>query len=218
MRIVILGAPGAGKGTQSDYITENLKITHISTGALFRSNIKEQTELGKKVQAIISRGELVSDDIVIEMVMQRIAQDDCRRGYILDGFPRTLAQAKALTEALKEKGEAIDCAITVNVPDESIIDRMSTRVVCPKCEAQYNTKSNPPKVSGICDRCGEKLVSRADDNPETVKKRLDIYHADTEPIIEYYRSEGVLADIDGTKAPLEVFKEILEALVHYGNN
>lgn len=218
MRIIMLGAPGSGKGTQSVYITEQFGILQISSGALFRQNIKDQTELGKKVQAIIEKGELVPDEIVIEMVMERILRKDCEKGCILDGFPRTTAQAKALGESLAKVGQKIDCAVSLSVPDEAIKERMRTRIVCPKCEAQYNTVTNPPAVPGICDRCGAALTGRADDNEETVSKRLEIYHRETEPIIDFYKKEGILLEIDGTKNPDEVSEDIRKALAQYGNN
>ena len=214
----MLGAPGAGKGTQSNYFAERFGIPHISSGSLFRQNIKDETELGKKVKEIIANGELVPDQVVIEMVMERILQRDCQKGYILDGFPRTYAQAKALKHCLAKFGEEIDYAISLAVPDETIKKRMTTRIVCPVCDAQYNTLTNPPIIAGICDKCGAALAERADDDEETVSKRLEIFHSETEPIRDYYKRKGILIEIDGTLHPYDVYKEIVKALVHYGNN
>ena len=212
MRVVMLGAPGAGKGTQSDLAAEKYGIPHISSGALFRKNIGEGTELGKKVKDIIEKGQLVPDSIVIDMILDRISADDCQKGFILDGFPRTVAQAEALQESLKKAGKPLSGAINLFVPDEVIKSRMTTRVVCPKCEAQYNTISNPPKMKGICDRCGSELVGRADDNEETVSNRLSVYHRETEPIIDYYKANGILIEVDGTVTPDEVYAQLVKVM------
>ncbi|MDO4488498.1 MAG: adenylate kinase [Eubacteriales bacterium] len=218
MRLIMLGAPGAGKGTQSTFFAERLNIPHISSGHLFRKNITEKTELGKEVQEIISRGELVPDRIVIAMMMERILQRDCGRGYILDGFPRTYEQATALKHALLEYGEQIDHALSLEVPDELIKKRMPSRLVCPDCDTSYSALNNPPLVPGVCDRCGAQLVTRADDNEETVSKRLETFHNETEPLKDYYRRKGILIEVDGTKNPDEVYKDIVRALVHHGNH
>jgi len=218
MRIIMLGAPGAGKGTQSKFFAERLDIPHISSGALFRKHIQEGTELGKQVKEIIDKGELVPDHIVIEMMMERILQRDCQRGYILDGFPRTYEQATALKHALLSFGEKIDHAIYIKVPDEQIKSRMETRLVCPDCETPYNTVTNPPLIPGVCDNCGALLVERSDDTLDTVEKRLETFHKETEPIRDYYKRKGLLREIDGTKSPDEVYKDIVKALVHYGND
>ena len=214
----MLGAPGAGKGTQSTYFAERLNIPHISSGALFRKNIAEETELGKEVKEIISKGELVPDRIVIEMMMERILQRDCQRGYILDGFPRTYEQATALKHALLEFGEEIDHALSLEVPDEHIKMRMPRRLVCPQCDTPYSLHISPPLVPGVCDRCGAQLVQRSDDNEETVNKRLETFHNETEPIKDYYRRKGLLIEVDGTKDPDEVYRDIVRALVHHGNH
>lgn len=218
MRIIMLGAPGAGKGTQSTFFAERLSIPHISSGALFRKHIAEGTQIGKEVKEIIEKGELVPDYIVIEMMMERILQRDCQRGYILDGFPRTYEQASALEHSLRDFGEKIDYAIDLVVPDEGIRKRMPTRMVCPKCDTPFNTLTNPPKVPGICDHCSTILIERSDDTEETVNRRLETFHRETEPIKDFYRRNGRLLEIDGTKHPDEVYKDIVRALVHYGND
>lgn len=214
----MLGAPGAGKGTQSTFFAERLNIPHISSGAIFRKHIQDQDEIGKEVKDIIERGELVPDRIVIEMIMERILQRDCQRGYILDGFPRTYQQATALKHALLEFGEEIDHAVYLHVPDENIKKRMPNRLVCPKCDTPYNIMSNPPLVPGVCDRCGAILQERSDDTEETVQKRLETFHSETEPIKDYYRRKGLIIEVDGTKDPDEVYKDIVKALVHHGNH
>ena len=212
MKIIMLGAPGAGKGTQAAKIAAHYDIPHISTGDIFRANIKQGTELGKKAKAYMDAGALVPDELVVDLVVDRIGQDDCAKGYILDGFPRTIPQAESLTEALMAKNEAIDCAIDVEVPDENIINRMSGRRYCPGCGATYHIVSIPPKKEGICDNCGAELILRDDDKAETVKKRLEVYHDQTQPLIEYYQGQGKLRAVDGTIPMEEVFEAILHAL------
>ena len=212
MRIVMLGAPGAGKGTQADRISEKYRIPHISTGDIFRSNIKAGTDLGKKAKEYMDQGLLVPDEITIGMLLDRIGGEDCREGYILDGFPRTIPQAESLTDALAKRGEKIDFAINIDVPDEAIIGRMSGSRACLKCGATYHIVSMPPKKEGICDRCGEKLVIRDDDKPETVQKRLKVYHEQTQPLIEYYEKQGVLRTVDGTQPLERVFADITALL------
>ena len=199
MKIVMLGAPGAGKGTQADKIAEKYNIPHISTGDIFRSNIKAGTELGKKAKSFIDQGLLVPDEVTIGMLLDRIHEADCENGYILDGFPRTIPQAESLTAALKENGEAIDFALDVEVPDANIVNRMAGRRACLKCGATYHTEFAAPKKEGICDKCGSELVLRDDDKPETVQKRLEVYHEQTHPLIDYYKKKGVLHAIDGMK-------------------
>ncbi len=212
MKIIMLGAPGAGKGTQAKRIAEKYGIPHISTGDIFRANIKNGTPLGQKAKSYMDQGLLVPDELTCDLVVDRIGQADCENGYILDGFPRTIPQAEALTKALAGQGTAIDFAINVDVPDERIIDRMSGRRACLGCGATYHTVFNPPKKEGICDVCGEKLVLRDDDRPETVQKRLDVYHAQTQPLIAYYEQAGVLRTIDGTLEMDEVFAAIVTVL------
>jgi len=212
MKIIMLGAPGAGKGTQAKRIAEKYQIPHISTGDIFRSNIKEGTELGMKAKTFMDQGMLVPDEITIGMLMDRIQKDDCSKGYILDGFPRTIPQADSLTEALKERGDSIDYAVNVDVPDENIIRRMSGRRACLNCGATYHIVYNPPKKEGICDICGSNLVLRDDDKPETVEKRLHVYHEQTQPLIDYYQKAGTLAEVDGTQDMDKVFEDIVAVL------
>ena len=212
MKIVMLGAPGAGKGTQADKIAEKYNIPHISTGDIFRSNIKAGTELGKKAKSFIDQGLLVPDEVTIGMLLDRIHEADCENGYILDGFPRTIPQAESLTAALEENGEAIDFALDVEVPDANIVNRMAGRRACLKCGATYHTEFAAPKKEGICDKCGSELVLRVDDKPETVQKRLEVYHEQTHPLIDYYKKKGVLHAIDGTLSMETVFKNIVDIL------
>lgn len=212
MKIIMLGAPGAGKGTQAKKIAEKYQIPHVSTGDIFRSNIKEGTELGMKAKGYIDQGGLVPDELTIGMLMDRIQKEDCKNGYVLDGFPRTIPQAESLTNALLERGQKIDSAINVDVPDENIIKRMSGRRACLSCGATYHIVHNPSKNEGICDVCGEKLVLRDDDKPETVKKRLTVYHDQTKPLIDYYKKAGVLTSVDGTQDMNLVFDDITAVL------
>lgn len=208
MKIVMLGAPGAGKGTQAKMIAAEYGIPHISTGDIFRANIKEGTELGVKAKAYMDQGLLVPDSLTLELIMDRFTKDDCANGYVLDGFPRTIAQAEALTASLKEQGDALDYAIDVDVPDESIVNRMSGRRACIACGGTYHIVFNPPKKEGICDLCGGELTIRKDDVPETVQKRLNVYHEQTQPLIDYYNGEGILRTVDGTQEVAEVFENI----------
>ena len=212
MKIIMLGAPGAGKGTQAKKIAEKYQIPHISTGDIFRANIKGGTELGMKAKTFMDQGMLVPDEITIGMLMDRIGQEDCINGYVLDGFPRTIPQAESLTKALAERGEKVDYAINVDVPDENIINRMSGRRACLGCGATYHITFNPPVKEGICDTCGQELVLRDDDKPETVKKRLDVYHQQTQPLIDYYKNAEVLAEVDGTQPMDAVFQGLVEIL------
>ena len=208
----MLGAPGAGKGTQAKMIAEKFGIPHISTGDIFRANIKNQTELGKKAKDYLDEGTLVPDELTCDLVVDRIANEDCAKGYILDGFPRTIPQAEALTKALAKDGGAIDYAIDVDVPDSDIVRRLSGRRVCLKCGATYHTSFNPPREEGICDSCGEALVHRDDDKPETIQKRLDVYHSQTQPLIEYYHEAGCMYKVDGTRSLEDVFASICAIL------
>ncbi|MDL2249862.1 adenylate kinase [Lachnospiraceae bacterium PF1-21] len=212
MRIIMLGAPGAGKGTQAKKIAEKYHIPHISTGDIFRANIKEGTELGAKAKTFMDQGLLVPDELVVELVVDRLRQDDAKEGYVLDGFPRTIPQAEALTAALNAIGEKIDYAIDVDVPDENIVRRMGGRRACVGCGATYHLEYNPPKVEGICDTCGKELILRDDDKPETVAKRLSVYHEQTQPLIEYYTKAGVLKTVDGTIDIDDVFANIISIL------
>ena len=212
MKIIMLGAPGAVKGTQAKKIAAKYQKHHISTGDIFRANIKNGTELGMKAKSYMDAGGLVPDEITIGMLLDRIHEEDCKNGYVLDGFPRTIPQAESLAKALGDMGEAIDYAINVDVPDENIVNRMSGRRACLSCGATYHIVYNPPKKEGICDVCGQQLVLRDDDKPETVKKRLDVYHDQTQPLIEYYKKAGVLAEVDGTLDMEEVFQAIVRIL------
>lgn len=212
MKIIMLGAPGAGKGTQAKKIADVCNIPHISTGDIFRANIKNGTELGAKAKEYMDKGLLVPDELVCDLVVDRIQQDDCKNGFILDGFPRTIPQAEALTNALNAIGQNMDFAVDVDVPDENIINRMSGRRACVGCGATYHLVFNPTKVEGICDVCGEKLILREDDKPETVNNRLNVYHEQTQPLIDYYKGQGILRTVDGTKAMDEVFADILKVL------
>ena len=212
MKIIMLGAPGAGKGTQAKMIAEKYGIPHVSTGDIFRANIKNGTELGKKAKQYMDQGALVPDELTCDLVMDRIQQDDCKNGFVLDGFPRTIPQAEALDAALGKINEKMDYAIDVDVPDENIVNRMSGRRACLNCGATYHLISIPPKVEGICDRCGSEIVLREDDKPETVQKRLKVYHEQTQPLIEYYSGKGVLKEVDGTQPMDDVFAAIVKIL------
>ena len=212
MKIIMLGAPGAGKGTQAKKIAAKYQIPHVSTGDIFRANIKNGTELGMKAKSYMDAGGLVPDEITIGMLLDRIHEADCENGYVLDGFPRTIPQAESLTEALAGMDEKIDYAVNVDVPDENIISRMSGRRACLNCGATYHIVYNPPKQEGVCDVCGDKLVLTDDDKPETVQKRLSVYHDQTQPLIEYYEKAGVLKQVDGTQDMEAVFQDIVKIL------
>ena len=212
MRIIMLGAPGAGKGTQAKKIAAKYGIPHISTGDIFRANIKNSTELGNKAKTYMDQGLLVPDELTCDLVVDRIQQEDAREGYVLDGFPRTIPQAECLTEALNKLGSKIDYAIDVDVPDDNIVKRMGGRRACVKCGATYHVEFAAPKTEGVCYTCGDKLVLRDDDKPETVQKRLNVYHEQTQPLIDYYTRQGVLKTVDGTRDLNEVFQEIVDIL------
>ena len=208
----MLGAAGAGKGTQAKMIAEKCGIPHISTGDIFRANIKNGTELGAKAKEYMDKGLLVPDELVCDLVVDRIQQADCEKGYILDGFPRTIPQAEALEAALNAIEQKLDYAIDIDVPDENIINRMSGRRACVGCGATYHVVFNPTKVEGKCDVCGESLILRDDDKPETVKKRLDVYHTQTQPLIDFYTERKVLVEVDGTQSMDKVFDDIMKIL------
>ena len=212
MRIIMLGAPGAGKGTQAKKIAAKYGIPHISTGDIFRANIKNGTELGNKAKTYMDQGLLVPDELVCDLVVDRIQQDDCKKGYILDGFPRTIPQAESLDKALQAIGEKMDYAIDVDVPDENIVKRMGGRRACVGCGATYHLVYAPTKKEGICDVCGGELILRDDDKPETVQQRLGVYHEQTQPLIDYYKNQGILREVDGSVDMEDVFKEILNIL------
>lgn len=208
MKIVMLGAPGAGKGTQAKRIADKFSVPHISTGDIFRANIKNNTPLGEKAKSYMDKGELVPDELVIELIMDRFAQDDCVNGYVLDGFPRTIPQAEELDKALNGVNDKLDYAIDVDVPDDNIISRMSGRRACLNCGATYHIVHNPPKVENVCDTCNGELILRDDDKAETVKNRLDVYHTQTEPLLKYYTEKGILYTVDGTQDMDTVFDSI----------
>lgn len=208
MKLVLIGGPGAGKGTQAKKLSKHFDIAHISTGDLLREQMKLGTELGKKVSEIMNAGGLVSDDIVSAMLAERIKADDCKNGYILDGYPRNVSQAEGL-EAITGK---LDKVLCFNVDDEVIVDRMTGRRGCPKCGQMFHIKYNPPKKDGVCDACGEALVQRKDDNAETVRNRLKVYHETTAPVIDYYNKKGILAQIDGVGDIDEIFAKAVAAL------
>ena len=212
MRIIMLGAPGAGKGTQAKKIAAKYGIPHISTGDIFRANIKNGTELGNKAKTYMDQGLLVPDELTVDLVIDRLANDDCKNGYILDGFPRTIPQAEALDAALAKLGEKMDYAIDVDVPDENIVSRMSGRRACTGCGATYHIVYNPSKKGDCCEVCGEKLILRDDDKPETVQKRLNVYHEQTQPLIDYYTKQGILKAVDGTQDMNDVFTAITNIL------
>ena len=212
MNILIMGGPGAGKGTMSAKIVEKFNVNHISTGDIFRANIKNGTELGKKAKSFIDKGQLVPDELTLDLIMDRFKEDDCKNGYVLDGFPRTIPQAEALDEALKANGEKVDFAIDIDVPDENIVRRMGGRRACVNCGATYHIVYSPTKVDGKCDKCGEELIVRDDDKPETVLSRLEVYHNQTQPLIDYYNEQGILKSVDGTIDMKDVFNEIVKIL------
>lgn len=212
MKIIMLGAPGAGKGTQAKRIADKYGIPHISTGDIFRMNIKNGTELGQKAKTYMDQGMLVPDELVVDLVVDRVAQDDAKKGYVLDGFPRTIPQAEALDKALAAIGETVDYAVNVEVPDDNIINRMAGRRACVSCGATYHLVYIPTKVEGICDTCSSELILREDDKPETVKRRLEIYHEQTQPLIDYYTNKNILVEVDGTKDMAEVFDAIVKVL------
>lgn len=212
MKIIMLGAPGAGKGTQAKMIAEKYGIPHISTGDIFRYNIKNGTELGKEAKKYMDQGLLVPDELTVKILLDRVAKDDCKNGYVLDGFPRTIPQAEVLEEALAKLGDGIDYAINVEVPDENIVRRMGGRRACVNCGATYHIEHVPPKKEGICDNCRSELILRDDDKPETVKNRLSVYHKQTQPLIDFYNGKGVLRTVDGTVDMKDVFNAIVAIL------
>ena len=212
MKIIMLGAPGAGKGTQAMKIAETYGIPHVSTGDIFRMNIKNGTELGMEAKKYMDQGLLVPDELTVRILLDRVAQDDCKNGYVLDGFPRNIPQAEVLEDALSKLGDKIDYAIDVEVPDENIIRRMGGRRACLSCGATFHIEHVPPKKEGICDQCGQELVLRDDDKPETVKNRLQVYHEQTQPLIDFYSEKGVLRTVDGTQDMQDVFEAIVEIL------
>lgn len=212
MKIIMLGAPGAGKGTQAKMIADRYGIPHVSTGDIFRANIKNGTALGMEAKGYMDQGKLVPDELTVKILLDRVSKEDCKNGYVLDGFPRTIPQAEVLDKALTELNDKIDFAINVDVPDENIVRRMSGRRACLNCGATYHMVHVPPKKEGICDRCGNELILRDDDKEETVKNRLAVYHEQTQPLIDFYTEKGVLADVDGTQDMQVVFENIIACL------
>jgi len=212
MNIVFLGPPGAGKGTQAKILVERYGIPQISTGDMLREHRAKGTELGKKAQEYMDRGQLVPDEIILQMVKERLSQPDCEKGFILDGFPRTVTQAEALDKLLAEIGKKLDFVLALVVPDELLIERLTGRRTCKNCGMMYHIKYKPPKVDGKCDVCGGELYQRPDDNEETVRNRLKVYHESTAPLIEYYRKKGLLKEIDGSKSIEEITQQIIQIL------
>jgi len=207
--IILLGPPGSGKGTQAIQITKELNIPHISTGDLFRDNIKGDTALGKKAQSYMDAGQLVPDEVVLDMLFDRVSRPDCAKGFLLDGFPRTIPQAEAFDKYIaKTKARVI--AFNLEVPDEVIVERAAGRLTCTKCGHVHNKSFSPPAVEGVCDECGGELIQRPDDKPEVVQERLRVYHSQTKPLIKYYQDKGVLTNFDGTKAPQQVFEGLMK--------
>ncbi|MCM1089062.1 MAG: adenylate kinase [Muribaculaceae bacterium] len=212
MKIIMLGAPGAGKGTQAQLIADKYGIPHISTGDIFRENVKNGTELGMEVKKYMDQGALVPDELTVKILLDRVAKEDCKNGYVLDGFPRTIPQAEVLDKAIGELDDKIDYAINVEVPDENIVRRMTGRRACLSCGATFHIEHVPPQKEGICDKCGKELVQRDDDKEETVVNRLAVYHKQTQPLIDYYAGQNILKTVDGTMDMQDVFAAIIEIL------
>ena len=214
MNIILLGIPGAGKGTQASEIVKKFPIPHISTGDMFRKAIKDETNLGKEAKSYMDRGELVPDEVTVGIVKERISEDDAKKGFLLDGFPRTIEQAEALNSIMSELDREIDAVINIEVPEEELMNRLTGRRICEKCGTTYHLVFNPPKVDGICDIDGGKLYQREDDNPETVSNRLSVNVKQSKPILEYYNEKGVLKNIDGSKDIEEVTNDVIDILDH----
>jgi adenylate kinase len=210
--IILLGAPGAGKGTQAVMLAERLKLTPVASGDLFRQALQKETELGKKARSFMEKGQLVPDEITIRMVLEKLAESDTAKGAILDGFPRNIKQAGALDKALAKQGKDVAKVIYIKVPEGELLKRLSGRWLCRNCQTPYHEVDNPPKVKGKCDRCGGELYQRVDDNPATVKKRLEVYFAETAPLIDYYKKTGKLLEINGEGSATEVNRRIVAAL------
>jgi adenylate kinase len=212
MRLILLGPPGVGKGTQAKLLSQHYDIPQISTGDLLREAVSEGTELGKQAKKYMDQGDLVPDDVILGMVEETLQSDKCSDGFILDGFPRTVPQAEGLTAILKKLGLQLDGVVSLEVDDQVVIDRLSVRRTCVNCGAIYNVKTNPPEEEGVCDKCGGELILRDDDQPETIKNRLDVYKKQTEPLVDYYDNKGLLVSIDGSKGIDEIQNEIKQKL------
>jgi len=212
MFFILLGAPGAGKGTQADIIVKEMGLPHVASGDLFRQALKDETPLGKEAESYMKAGKLVPDEITIKMILERIAQPDCKNGCVFDGFPRTLEQAKALDVALEKEGKSIEKAIYIEVPEEALLDRLTGRYVCRVCQSPYHIKNSPPKKKGVCDKCSGELYQRPDDKEETIRERLKVYFAQTMPLLEYYEKKGKLLRVNGNQHIDEVGKEIVKFL------
>ena len=212
LRTILLGPPGAGKGTQAVKIVEKYNIPHISTGDIFRENIKNKTELGNRAKAYMDRGELVPDELVVEIATDRLTKDDCKNGFLLDGFPRTIFQAEKLDEFLTKRGEKIDKVINIDVEKDALVKRITGRRVCKSCGASYHVVNIPPKKEGVCDSCSGELIQRADDTEETVLNRIDVYNKQTKPLVDYYDKAGVIINIDGNKDLDDVLADIVKGL------
>ncbi|EJF1317561.1 adenylate kinase [Staphylococcus pseudintermedius] len=212
MNIILMGLPGAGKGTQASEIIKKYPIPHISTGDMFRKAIKDETELGKEAKSYMDRGELVPDEVTVGIIKERISEDDAKKGFLLDGFPRTIEQAEALNSILEELGRTIDAVVNIEVPEEELMNRLTGRRICETCGTTYHLVFNPPKVEGICDIDGGKLYQREDDNPETVANRLEVNVKQSKPILEFYNQKGLLKNIDGSKHIDEVTSDVIEIL------
>ncbi|OAW09679.1 adenylate kinase [Staphylococcus epidermidis] len=214
MNIILMGLPGAGKGTQASEIVKKFPIPHISTGDMFRKAIKDETDLGKEAKSYMDHGELVPDEVTVGIVKERISEDDAKKGFLLDGFPRTIDQAESLSQIMSELDREIDAVINIEVPEEELMNRLTGRRICEKCGTTYHLVFNPPKVDGICDIDGGKLYQREDDNPETVSNRLSVNVKQSKPILEYYNNKGVLKNIDGSKDIDEVTNDVIDILDH----
>lgn len=212
MRIILLGAPGAGKGTYGSILSKQFKVPKISTGDILRQEVVDQTELGKQAKSFMDAGQLVTDELIIKMVKKRLGQSDCQMGFILDGFPRTLPQAHALNDVLREMGAQLDLVVNVDVPLDVIIQRLTNRRICLKCGGNFNVLTAPSKVEGVCDHCGSKLIQRSDDQEDVIQKRFAIYEFETKPLVAFYRGRGILQRIDSQGSPTEVAAKIEEMI------
>ena len=212
MRLILLGPPGAGKGTQAKRVIEEFDIPHISTGDIFRKNIKEKTELGQKVEGLLAQGKLVPDELTIEIVWDRLDQEDCKNGFLLDGFPRTIPQAEALDEGLAKRGLKLDRVLNIDVDKDSLVKRLSGRRVCPSCGASYHIDNNPPKVEGICDVCQTPVIQREDDKEQTVLDRIKVYDSQTKPLGDFYNKQDLVFTVDGTLPIDEITNKLVTEL------